>query len=90
MKVDLTKGAIVPFLQSAAMSVVVEEAADNIANALASINTHDREPDVVVERHDAKLSAAASVTLIHPGMEAIEAKYGYLRKAARAAGYKVK
>lgn len=89
MKIDLTKGAVVPFLQSAAMSVILEQAATDIADALPSMSTHDREPLVSVERHDAKLSAAASVTIIHPGAEAIEAKYGYLRKAGRAAGFKV-
>lgn len=90
MQITLTKGALVPFLQSGAMSGAVEEAAHNIANALPSMNTHDREPDVVVETHDAALSAAASVTIIHPGAEAIDAKYGYLKRAGRAAGYKVK
>lgn len=90
MKVTLTKGALIPFLQSAAMSGVVEEGAYKIANALPSMRTHDREPDIVVETHPARLSAAASVTIIHPGAEAIDAKYGYLKRAGRAAGYKVK
>lgn len=90
MKVKLIRGGTVPILQSGAMRARLEDAALDIANALPYIETHDREPDVVVETHDARLSAAASVTVIHPGMEAIESKHGYLRKAGLAAGYKVK
>ncbi len=90
MQLNLDRGAMVSILKSSGASAAVEDAAHEIGAALAYIDTHDREPDVVIETHEAKLSAAASVTLVHPGMEAIEHKHGYLAKAARAAGYKVK
>lgn len=91
-KVRIDRGAMVAMLQGDFGQRAVAAAADDIAARVdADAYAHDGEVNVIANApHEATLSAAASVTLDHPGGYAIEAKYGPLAKAARAAGYKVK
>jgi hypothetical protein len=88
--IKLYGGALTPILKGKAAQGAVLEAADGIAAALGNPYSHDGPVEVDVQSHEAKLTAAASVTLDHPAGFAMEAKHGYLAKAARAAGYKVK
>lgn len=90
LKISLDRDAIVTILKSEGTSGALQNAAEAIAGALPPIETHSGTAHVDVATHEAKLSAAASVTIVHPGAEALEAKHGYLRKAAGAAGYPLK
>jgi hypothetical protein len=92
MKLDiaLDRGAMLTILKSEDMAAALLDAADDIAGNLAFIDTHSGDVVVDTDTHEAKLSAAASVTIVHPGAGALEAKHGYLAKAASAAGYPLK
>jgi len=89
-KLDLSRAAMVGVLKGPLGQAATSAAADAIAGALPGIVPHSGDVRVDTSSHDAKFSAAASVTIIHPGAGAIEAKHGYLAKAGRSAGYKVK
>jgi hypothetical protein len=90
MKAQLSRAGMVALLKGGFGQAVASGGAAAVAGSLAAITPHSGDVDVVVESHDARFSAAASVTIVHPGAGALEAKHAYLAKAGRAAGYKVK
>ncbi|UVK59028.1 hypothetical protein SEA_CEN1621_9 [Microbacterium phage Cen1621] len=88
MKVKLDRAGIVALLSGPFGQAAVDAAAADIAGRV-NATAHDGPVPVVVESHQAELSAAASVTLDHPGGLAIEYKHGPLAKAAAAGGYRL-
>jgi hypothetical protein len=71
------------------VTAAVNAAAASVASGTAA-RAHDGAVTVHVEPYQARLSAAAGVVMDHPGGSAIESKYGYLKRAAIAAGLDVK
>ena len=90
MKLDLDRGALVDLLKGGFGQSVVAEAAADVAGNVNAPDVHSDGPiRVTTATHEAKFSAAASVSLAHPAGLGIEAKYAPLAKAARAAGLTV-
>ncbi|AWY06643.1 hypothetical protein SEA_ZETA1847_9 [Microbacterium phage Zeta1847] len=90
MKAELSRAAMVALLKGPFGQEVALTGANAIEGALGAIVPHSGDVRVEAETHDARFSAAASVTIVHPGAGALEAKHAYLARAGRAAGYKVK
>ncbi|QWY81832.1 hypothetical protein SEA_HONK_9 [Microbacterium phage Honk] len=86
MRAKLDRSAMVALLSGGFGQAAVSAAAADIAGRV-NATAHDGPVEVTTGTHEAKLSAAASVTLDHPGGLAIEAKHGPLAKAAIAGGY---
>ncbi|MEO2133383.1 MULTISPECIES: hypothetical protein [unclassified Microbacterium] len=89
MKATLDRAAMVALLKGPFGQKVVTSGAQKIARS-TSASAHDGPVEAVVEDpHEGKFSAIGAVTLDHPGGYAMEAKHGYLAKAATAQGYRV-
>jgi hypothetical protein len=89
VKVRLDSPGILEMLQSEDVALAVEELAETVAS---SIDETARNGDPIPVRTGSFTSdrAGASVTLAHPAGIGLEAKYGTLSTAARAAGLDVK
>jgi hypothetical protein len=77
-------------LKSPEVTLLINEIADEVHAAVAahpSVVRNAVETEVI---HYTTDRASAAVDMDHPAGVAIEAKYGVLKKAARAAGLKVR
>lgn len=93
--VKLDHAGIAAILASSKVAAQVHGLAETIASG-AEVDAHDGPVEVLVEDYRAKLKrdtttrAASAVTLAHPAGLGLEARYGTLTRAARAAGVEVK
>ena len=89
MKVKLSSVGMRAMLNSPGVQTAVDNAAQAVADNVPPIQAHDREVDVITDAFVTD-RPVAGVTLAHAGGIGLEAKYGYLSKAAASAGLQVR
>jgi hypothetical protein len=83
--IKLDRAAMARLMASSAVGKAVTGAADSVASHMGHIEAHDGPVTVEVTPYSTQLRGAG-VDIKHPAAVALEAKHGYLKKAARAAG----
>ncbi|AUG30362.1 MULTISPECIES: hypothetical protein [Microbacterium] len=89
-KLRLDRAGIIELLKGPVGRGAVTAAADAVKRNVGTPTASGKPVDVRVGAFETRITAAASVTLAHPAGIAMEAKHGYLGKAATAAGLSVR